>query len=94
MPRKTDGLIKTISTDPSKGYKQTSVTDGRVGIIVFKSDKTIVCAQINNSQRTATPSANTLEVVDPDKFPVYLQSMLDNGYTLGEGLDLESILGD
>jgi hypothetical protein len=52
----------------------------------------IVCAQINNNQRTATGSINTVEIVDPDKIVAYLNSMLDNGFTLDDALNIETIL--
>jgi|10_taG_2_1085330.scaffolds.fasta_scaffold222833_2 hypothetical protein len=91
MARSLDGRIKVIDKDPTLPIKETATADGRHGVVISTPANVIIVAQINDSQRTTTSHLNTVETVDPDKIVAYVQSMIDNGYTLDEGIDMDMI---
>jgi len=85
--RDTTGRIRVVETDSNT--KGTNVSDGRQGVIAWNASKVIYIIQIDDGAQTSVPVGVTLETVDPDYMKAYLQSMLDNGWTIKKGYELD-----
>ena len=89
MTRDTTHKIKTIDALNGRNWRTTNISDGRQGVIGWiTNSKVIYIACIENANKTTVPLSTSLETVDPDNMGIHLQSMLDNGWTIKEGLDI------
>ena len=88
MARDITGRIKVVPKIANINTRATKSSDGKQGIIIWNADKIIQLYQIDNNNRTSCSSTMTMETVDPDHMSAYLQSMLDNGWTIKEGLNI------
>jgi len=88
MPRDTEHRIKVVGIEEGTDYRTTHVSDGRQGVVAWRSDNVIYLAQVDGGNQTTVPSSATLETVEPDWLDEYVQSMLDNGWTISEIIGL------
>ena len=79
-----------VETIEGKEYniKNTRYSDGREGVVAWTSENVIIVAQINDNQQTSCNESTSMETVEPDYLDEYVQSMLDNGWTIKEGLNM------
>jgi len=86
MSRITDGLIVSVDGN-DKGQKTTPPSDADYGVVIFNDAMFISAAQINTPDlKTTTSDRKTMEIVEPDKLDAYIDSMLENGWTIAPGV--------
>ena len=85
MARTTTGLIEAVTAED--GIRKTPPSDVDYGVIIHTPEKVIIVGQVNlASQQTWTPEASAMEIVEPDELDAYIDSMLENGWTIADGV--------